>query len=170
MSSSALTIIPTAKECSCCKIIKINSDFAKSSRNSNGLQSRCKACCKTLKLEYRSKAEVKLQEKLYAKEYNQRPERREKAKKHARWYSLQRHYNMSLDQYNDMFLAQSGCCSICKKHQSEFSQTLAVDHCHQTNAIRGLLCGPCNKALGLFKDNIKNLDNAKAYLKKSRKA
>lgn len=41
---------------------------------------------------------------------------------------------------------------------------LEVDHCHQTNQVRGLLCGPCNRALGLLKDNIGNLERAIAYL------
>ena len=55
-------------------------------------------------------------------------------------------------------------CKICGKHQSELTLSLNVDHCHITGKIRGLLCGNCNKALGLFKDNTKSLKNAINYL------
>jgi hypothetical protein len=44
--------------------------------------------------------------------------------------------------------------------------TVAVDHCHTTGKIRGLLCNGCNKGLGLFLDSTKLLQNAKEYLEK----
>lgn len=47
--------------------------------------------------------------------------------------------------------------------------TLAVDHCHITGKIRGLLCNLCNRALGLFQDNIMNLEMAITYLEISTK-
>ena len=43
--------------------------------------------------------------------------------------------------------------------------TLNVDHCHETGKIRGLLCHNCNRALGLFKDNVEFLERAILYLK-----
>jgi hypothetical protein len=42
---------------------------------------------------------------------------------------------------------------------------LAVDHCHTTGKIRGLLCSKCNPALGAFNDNIEILNSAIKYLK-----
>lgn len=42
---------------------------------------------------------------------------------------------------------------------------LAMDHNHKTNEFRGLLCKECNRALGLFGDNIDTLTNAVLYLK-----
>ena len=41
-----------------------------------------------------------------------------------------------------------------------------IDHCHKTGKIRGLLCDTCNRALGLFKDDIQMLKNSVAYLEK----
>jgi hypothetical protein len=41
---------------------------------------------------------------------------------------------------------------------------MVIDHDHKNNKIRGLLCAICNQALGLFKDNIKNLQEAIKYL------
>ena len=63
-----------------------------------------------------------------------------------------------------MFEEQNGCCAICQKHQSKFSKALNVDHDHETGEIRSLLCENCNRGLGLFYENPKNLLNAIIYL------
>ena len=54
-------------------------------------------------------------------------------------------------------------CAICK----EVFELLAVDHCHETNKVRGLLCTNCNNGLGRFKDNIQFLNNAIKYLREN---
>lgn len=50
-------------------------------------------------------------------------------------------------------------CEICGS-----TDRLAVDHCHETGVIRGVLCFNHNAALGLFRDNIKDLQAAIEYL------
>lgn len=66
---------------------------------------------------------------------------------------LKFYYGISLEDYNNMFNDQEGCCKICKKHQSELKSKLNVDHCHRLNLVRSLLCNQCNQALGLLKEN-----------------
>lgn len=68
---------------------------------------------------------------------------------------LQRTYGVTLTQWNQMFVAQNGCCGVCKRHQSVLNQTLAVDHCHITKKVRGLLCSQCNRYLGYYELYIK---------------
>ena len=75
-------------------------------------------------------------------------------------------YGITRVEYLKLFNDQDGKCQICGKHQLEFVKRLAVDHCHQTGKIRGLLCNNCNNILGYAKDNIDNLKNAIIYLEK----
>ena len=76
-------------------------------------------------------------------------------------------FNITQEEYNLMFAKQQGCCGICGKHQTEFNKALAIDHCHITGAVRGLLCMPCNTALGKFNDDEKLLNAAIDYLRSS---
>lgn len=68
------------------------------------------------------------------------------------------------DQYDLVFNIQEGKCAICKE-PSKDGTSLAMDHNHETHEFRGLLCKECNRALGLFGDNIDVLQNAVIYLK-----
>jgi len=67
------------------------------------------------------------------------------------------------EQYECVFEAQGGLCAICNQ-ASKDGFSLAMDHNHKTNEFRGLLCKECNRALGLFGDNIDTLTNAVRYL------
>ena len=58
-------------------------------------------------------------------------------------------------------------CEICNTKLEIASQSKngkCVDHCHETGAFRGILCNHCNRALGLFVDNVSTLNNAISYL------
>jgi hypothetical protein len=77
---------------------------------------------------------------------------------------LRYNYGIGIEQYNEMFAAQAGSCAICEVHQTDLSKRLAVDHCHRTGAVRGLLCTNCNTAIGKLKDSKKLLERAIGYL------
>jgi hypothetical protein len=85
---------------------------------------------------------------------------------------LKARFGINRSQYYDMLESQNGTCAICNKpetrkhHKSGRIIRLAVDHCHITGKIRGLLCAAHNKALGTFKDDVSILENAINYLKK----
>lgn len=78
---------------------------------------------------------------------------------------LKKHYGISLADYTAMLEAQDNRCAICRKtHDGNFA--LAVDHCHDSKAVRGLLCTNCNRGLGHFKDDPALLERAAQYLRK----
>jgi hypothetical protein len=72
-------------------------------------------------------------------------------------------YGITLEQYEEMLAAQNGVCAICKL-APETGKRLAVDHCHDSGAVRGLLCIPCNLVLGNAKENREVLEEAIRYL------
>jgi hypothetical protein len=85
-------------------------------------------------------------------------------------HKLKKAYGITLDEYNKLLSKQKNKCSICQidnngKYRNK-ARAFAVDHCHNTNKIRGLLCSDCNIALGLLKDNTKYLQSAINYLNK----
>src|SRR3990172_926560 len=50
-------------------------------------------------------------------------------------------------------------CDICQQ-ECPTGHRLSLDHDHETNEIRGWLCGNCNQGLGRFKDSIKLMERA----------
>jgi|SRR5580658_7043242 hypothetical protein len=58
---------------------------------------------------------------------------------------------------------QLGCCAICRKSLGGLVKA-CVDHCHVTSRVRGILCSPCNLALGHIQDRAEWAVNATSYL------
>jgi len=87
--------------------------------------------------------------------------------------TLMRSYGINWEIYQDLLKAQNNLCAICNcpetqkhaKNEAEISR-LVIDHCHEQNIVRGLLCHACNTALGKFKDDIALHDKAIRYLQK----
>lgn len=75
---------------------------------------------------------------------------------------LQKEYGLTLMEFKRMYKEQEGCCLICRKEHEETK--LAVDHCHKTGVLRGLLCHRCNMGLGYFGDDAQLLTSAVSYL------
>lgn len=72
-------------------------------------------------------------------------------------------YGITVADYWRMFGYQQGGCAICGK-KPKVGERLRIDHCHQTEKVRGLLCGGCNSALGMLGDNAAGLRRALSYL------
>lgn len=75
-------------------------------------------------------------------------------------------------EYEKLYEQQQGLCKICTKPETMVNawnkskpKRLALDHCHKTGKIRGLLCHRCNTGIGGFYESIEILEAAIAYLK-----
>lgn len=102
-----------------------------------------------------------------------------RSKSHSYYYNckncqsdryLRYRYGISVNEYAKLIDRQGNKCAICskdlnlKKNTAKRSLDVAVDHCHSSGKVRGLLCASCNQGLGLFKDSIATLENAINYL------
>lgn len=77
--------------------------------------------------------------------------------------SKKRLYDISIEQYEMLFKSQHDVCAICSM-PSKNNGKLFVDHDHETNKIRGLLCDKCNFILGLSGESASILQEAINYL------
>jgi len=123
------------KLCTKCNQIKSLEEFSQSKNEKQAVQYHCKDCNKKY---------------------------REQKKEKVKDYQLKRKFGLSLDEYQKMLEEQKGVCKICG--QVENNKQLAVDHCHTTGQIRGLLCGSCNRGIGYFRDSQDLLLKAVQYL------
>lgn len=101
-------------------------------------------------------------------------------------------YGIRLSDYHRMFNEQKGCCAACgvpaellligsgKKGTGFNGDGLVIDHDHLCcpstrtsgrgpacgECVRGLLCGGCNVAAGMVKDDPERLEKIAAYLRR----
>lgn len=69
-----------------------------------------------------------------------------------------------MDDFNKLINIQNSSCAICSKPIEALRRRMNIDHCHETNKVRGILCTGCNTGLGHLGDNIDGLKKAIAYL------
>jgi Recombination endonuclease VII len=81
---------------------------------------------------------------------------------------LKRNFNITPEIYREMLKNQNNRCASCPATTSLSGRRLAVDHCHNTNRIRGLLCNECNTALGLLKEDEQIISDLRSYLIRTR--
>jgi len=74
---------------------------------------------------------------------------------------IKRLYGITTKDYWELVALQGGVCAICNKSDGK---KLHIDHDHETKVVRGLLCGNCNRGLGLFKEDLEILNRAREYL------
>jgi hypothetical protein len=82
---------------------------------------------------------------------------------HRREIRRRRLYGMSAQEYTERLIDQEYKCAICRRGFSD-EVVGQVDHEAKSGRIRGILCGRCNKAIGLLQDDPFIIGEAKGYL------
>ena len=99
--------------------------------------------------------------KASAKAYYERNKAKIKVK--ALEYARQIKYGLSPEAFAGLLEKQDGECAICKQ-PLKTGRNIAVDHCHITGTVRGILCRFCNLGIGHFDDDSVRIRAAVAYL------
>lgn len=85
---------------------------------------------------------------------------------------LKKRFGLSLEEYHMLLERQNFVCAICLQPErcidprTKEVRAMAVDHCHTTGKVRGLLCTDCNTSLGLLKENETIMKNMISYVQK----
>ena len=88
---------------------------------------------------------------------------RTRQRKQARARQVERTYDITAADNHELFLFQGGRCWLCRKATGA-TKSLAVDHDHATDEVRGRLCGPCNRFIGTLGDDPEAARRLVAYL------
>ena len=101
---------------------------------------------------------------------NSRPRSCDNFKPHN-WSGLEREdnimrkqYGISTEQFTELLEFQGGGCAICAKPIENIRRRMNIDHDHETNKVRGILCTGCNTGIGHLGDNTEGLKRALYYL------
>ncbi len=131
------------KYCGCCKKTLDPTYFAKNKAKKDGLQERCKKC----RAEHHQTIK-----------HLRKPQTRDDKRRY-----LIQSYGISVNDYENILSSQNNSCAICGSDDWG-KPSPSIDHCHSTGEVRGLLCNKCNRALGMFGDDVFNMFNAIKYL------
>lgn len=147
------------KVCSKCNLEKDLSLFHKKKNGFLGTKAECKTCCAEWQKSHYRKPGIK--------ERRIRRQSSDSYQLYIRKFRLRRKYGLSLEQYQQMLIAQNHKCAICSttKPGGRSKKYFAVDHNHITNKVRQLLCSRCNTVLGHVQDNQNLLLKMIDYLK-----
>lgn len=129
------------KTCKVCQAVKPLAEFNRDAKSKDGTHGKCRPCNITYMKAYHAANPTKNRELSYRK------------------------YGITLAEYDQMVDNQDARCAICgTTDPGGRGNRLAVDHCHTTGAVRSLLCGSCNTALGLLGESVDRLASCINYL------
>lgn len=142
----SLEVLEEGRVCYTCKEFKLWKEYHKFYKGVNGHHPTCKGCSS------------------------------------ARLAAVQ--YNITVEQFQLLYSSCGNLCELCgcpetsKDHRSSRIRRLAIDHDHNCcpgsyscgNCIRGLLCGECNKLVGIMEKKPILMSNiVKEYLSSPKK-
>ena len=146
--------------CSKCGEVKPLDQFYVSKKKWTGHDPWCKKCKLVANQAYVKDPINATKKREYRKIYNFNNKERQRIN------TIKHRYGITVEQYAQMWEDQDGKCKICGIALNTIPQKqIAIDHCHESNIIRGILCRNCNAGLGFFRDNITVLKKAIKYLK-----
>lgn len=154
------------KICARCEQEKPRKAFTRQTRQPDGLDRWCRACKAEVNATYVGRLSEEKRAEWLDRRRTRRPTDPESARKRRNQFLLGK-FGITLDDYERMLVAQSGCCKICGTSDSGLQNgVFAVDHDHATGLVRGLLCRVCNIHVGYVERA--GLELVLAYLEQSR--
>lgn len=159
----------------CLEELPLNEFYSNKSRP-DGKANECKSCAarrRTSRRELQRDYDTRRYDAYRPQILEERRVYHEENQYEIKMYWIQKKYNITPKQYEDMLMRQNYKCAVTGCGTSAFTETLAVDHDHSCcpengrscgNCIRGLLCSRCNMTLGMVRDSQAILSGLVGYL------
>jgi hypothetical protein len=169
-----------SKRCSRCEQDLPREAFGVNRSHPSGLQTYCKPCQRAYRRE-RYDADPEHGRAASRRWRKRHPEKARESRERYRvkqptWY-LQKWFGITIEDYDRMLAEQGGTCANpgCDAVPPD-DRRFHVDHDHACcpgraacrKCVRGLLCSPCNQALGNARDDAPRLRGLADYLDRSR--
>lgn len=141
-----IVVVDGCRQCTSCNEWKPLDQFGRRADRNNAPLSNCRQCLASLAQRYHGG-------------------------ERGRSMRYARKYGVSIEWYEAKLIEQNGACAICGRPPdmgNRMHPRLAIDHCHESGAARGLLCFLCNSAIGRFADDPDLLLRAHEYLTAAR--
>jgi len=118
------------------------------------------------KVKYQKEYYLKNKAKL-DKEHKKYYRKNKKQIQYINWkWQIKKRFGIDENEYNLLLKCQNRRCAICGRREkakiNNIVKRLAIDHCHKTGKVRGLLCSKCNGTLGWYE---KCQEKIEGYLK-----
>lgn len=152
--NAAITAEIGIKRCGTCRTWKRLDSFGADKSRPDGHNSKCLECQRAYYSEWHARNAEKQAE--YSREYRQRDPDRERER---RLRERCNRYNITVERYRDLLAEQNHGCALCGRTEEQNGRNFAIDHDHRCcpeenrscgKCVRGLLCSPCNVAVGYF--------------------
>jgi hypothetical protein len=138
----------TMKQCSKCKKEKGTNHFSKHKRCKDGLQSQCKPC-----LNESGRLSMEKNQNEPCGRCGEGKRRSNSAYCLACHSIMKVKYSFKVTEERAEELRAIDNCDACGRSTEEVGRALHIDHCHEGEHVRGVLCHYCNTALGLLLDD-----------------
>ncbi len=135
------------RKCAVCRKYKLKENYYNNKAIKDGLSYRCKTCDDKARKSWRNN-------------------NLEKSRELIKNQQMKLKYGLERKDYDEILHRQNNLCGICRTDdpKTPFKGGFCIDHCHNSNRVRGLLCSRCNRVLGFVKDNVDILKNMIYYL------
>jgi hypothetical protein len=148
----------SGRACGACSLARYQRWYAE---NADAAKEAARRCYQANKTEAIEKQRTRRQAEPEAYRRSQRAWRAANPDAQRRW--TLRPYGLTLEDFLAILAAQDGACAICRRTPAP-GTNLSVDHDHETNAVRGLLCVACNTRVAAFEHPLTSA--TRSYIKK----
>lgn len=132
-------------------------------------RARCKACI-TADVRRKRANDPEHFRKMESKSYRKRFEEQWDNRRRRAQRMRLRTFGITDEDFMSMYERQGKKCAVCERpvalytRRNENWDGACIDHCHSTGRVRGILCNPCNVALGLLQDNPDRIERMREYI------